>query len=296
MSRARKAGANEELFHFYELFPLHFYTLICLQSALFSNFSLSLCASHVFSLSNNQISIRLARSAGQAGKPGSRQSCKLAKTELESNTTHGRRENQSVVSNASTDAGNKQRGVYATHCNGTHFGFLQACGSLCPAELPRWTPLCHVCLASPGQQLMRREYATRTGDLRPQIHVIIINARGPCSVCIAAPSLSLHPLSPYSLACLPQAVLMCGLAVVERLATASSLRVSLWFCVATVSRRFRRPRSPAPPCPLTLLHPSRSLPSAVFWAEKSKFQHAQIVWHFITWNVDAEAVEMIEIE
>lgn len=37
-------------------------------------------------------------------------------------------------------------------------------------------------------------------------------------------------------------------------------------------------------------------PSDVFWAEKSKFQHAQIVWHFITWNVDAEAVEIIEIE
>lgn len=129
-----------------------------------------------------------------------------------------------------------------------------------------------------------------------RIRVIIINARFQCCVCIAAPSA--HPM-PFSLADLPQAVLMCGLAVVERLAKAPPLCGALWICFANVSRCFF--------CSPSLLSISIShtlsrclsltlFPSDVFWAEKSKFQHAQIVWHFITWNVDAEAVEMIEIE
>lgn len=49
---------------------------------------------------------------------------------------------------------------------------------------------------------------------------------------------ALCPPLPFSLAGLPQAVLMCGLAVVERLAKAPSLRGALWICVANVSRCF----------------------------------------------------------
>lgn len=109
---------------------------------------------------------------------------------------------------------------------------------------------------------------------------------------------ALCPPLPFSLAGLPQAVLMCGLAVVERLAKAPSPRGALWICVANVSRCFFCSPSLLP---ISLSHTGLAVsltlfPSDVFWAEKSKFQHAQIVWHFITWNVDAEAVEMIEIE
>lgn len=136
-----------------------------------------------------------------------------------------------------------------------------------------------------------------------RIRVIIINARFQCCVCIAAPStLPLSLPRRFSLAGLPQAVLMCGLAVVERLARARLCAAPFGFVLQmSLVVSFA-----SPPISLSLYLPllqslshclSLSLfPSDVFWAEKSKFQHAQIVWHFITWNVDAEAVEMIEIE
>lgn len=142
---------------------------------------------------------------------------------------------------------------------------------------------------------MRREYATWTGDLRPHPRY-----HHQCTI----PVLRLH-CSPSARPVSPSALLP------SRLATGCanvrsggrrkispdpfSARRPLDLCCKCLSL-FLLLTLPPPYLTLSRCLSLTLFPSDVFWAEKSKFQHAQIVWHFITWNVDAEAVEMIEIE